>query len=197
MTIHTVGDSHSENGWDHSIVKHHLGPILCYSFGREKMARCNISNFNNLKENDSIIFCFGEIDCRCHIYKHVSDTKSYQSIIENIVDNYVDAIQTNIDQCKVSLKHVCIYNVVPPTQKHNTIEDPHYPYCGSDEERKSYILYFNQCLQQKCVEKKWVFFDIYHFYTDSNGFLLKNMSDTKVHIGDGRYLKEFIDTHLL
>ena len=33
-SIHTFGDSHSQFGWNDNIKKHHLGPILCYSFGK-------------------------------------------------------------------------------------------------------------------------------------------------------------------
>ena len=41
MSIHTIGDSHSYNGWNR-IINHHLGPVLCYSFGKEKINRCDI-----------------------------------------------------------------------------------------------------------------------------------------------------------
>lgn len=39
MSIHTFGDSHGSNihsGWKEccNIIAHHLGPILCYSFGK-------------------------------------------------------------------------------------------------------------------------------------------------------------------
>ena len=34
MSIHTIGDSHSCNGWN-GIIHHHLGPVLCYSLGKK------------------------------------------------------------------------------------------------------------------------------------------------------------------
>ena len=91
MSIHTIGDSHSGNGWS-GIIQHHLGPVLCYSFGKEKLNRCDIRNFN-IKDGDTIVFCLGEIDCRCHIHKHITETTRYQDIINNIVDNYFEAIE--------------------------------------------------------------------------------------------------------
>ena len=82
MSIHTIGDSHSFNGWT-GVINHHLGPVLCYSFGKEKTNRCDIRNFN-IKDGDTIIFCLGEIDCRCHVHKHITETQTYKSIIFKI-----------------------------------------------------------------------------------------------------------------
>jgi len=100
MSIHTFGDSHASNihsGWKHcdNIKAHHLGPILCYSFGKEILNRCNIENFN-IKDNDSVIFSFGEIDCRCHIHKHITTVKYYKMIIDELVNNYIHAIKINL-----------------------------------------------------------------------------------------------------
>lgn len=200
MSIHTFGDSHASDivsGWkDCSNIKaHHLGAILCYSFGKEKLNRCDIRNFD-IKDNDTVIFCFGEIDCRCHIHKHISTEKSYKVIIDEIVNNYICAINTNISFCKVKLKNICIYNVVPPIQKYNTLENPEYPYLGTDNERKDYVLYFNECLKKKCEENKWLFFDIYNHYIDNHGFLDKTLSDGNVHIKNGIHIKNFITDNL-
>jgi hypothetical protein len=201
MSIHTFGDSHasdSHSGWKdcNNITTHHIGPILCYSFGKEKLNICDISKFG-VKNDDSVIFCFGEIDCRCHIYKHITNVKSYEMIIDEIIYNYIDSIKINIDKCNVKLKNICIYNVVPPVQKHNTGENKSYPYLGSDEERKQYVLYFNKCLKEKCDENNWIFFDIYNSYIDNNGFLSKKLSDGIVHIKNGIFFKKFINNYLL
>jgi len=189
--IHTIGDSHSMNGWS-GVIIHHLGPVLCYSFGKKVW---DIRNFN-IQHGDTLIFCFGEIDCRCHIHKHITPTKSYQCIIDEIVDNYFNAIYKMISASQLKLK-ICVYNVVPPIQKYNTKENPAYPYLGSDEERKQYVLYFNKKLKEACVQTKCIFFDVYHKYTDENGFLKKELSDGNVHIGNGIHLSHFIKEHQL
>jgi hypothetical protein len=194
MAIHTIGDSHSGNGWT-GIIQHHLGPILCYSFGKEKLNRCDIRNFN-INDGDTIVFCLGEIDCRCHIHKHITDTITYQDIIDNIIINYFEAIELNVTISQIKLKNICVYNVVPPTQKYNTCENPHYPYAGSDEERKQYVLYFNKKIKEKCIEKEYIFFDVYDKYIDENGFLRKDLSDDIVHISNGLYISNFINDHI-
>ena len=190
MSIHTIGDSHSHNGWS-GIINHHLSALLCYSFGKEKLNRCDIRNFN-IKDGDTIVFCLGEIDCRCHIHKHITETTTYQDIINNIVDNYFEAIELNVSISQIKLKNVCVYNVVPPIQKYNTLENPEYPYLGTDEERKQYTLYFNEKIKEKCIEKKYIFFDIYNNYIDENGYLRKDLSDGNVHIRNGIYISNFI-----
>lgn len=201
MTIHTFGDSHASNtisGWKmcDNVVSHHINSTLCFSFGRDKLKRCNISKYN-LQDGDIVIFCFGEIDCRCHVFKHIKKNVTYQEIIDDIVCKYIDAIKINIQNCGAKLKEICIYNVVPAVQKHNTPECKSVPYLGSDEERKSYVLYFNKRLKEECDLNNWIFFDIYDKYVDKNGFLNKKYSDGVVHIKDGIYLKEFINAHLL
>ena len=190
MTIHTIGDSHSGKGWN-GIIQHHLGALLCHSFGIEKLNRCDIRNFN-IKDGDTIIFCLGEIDCRCHIHKHITETTTYQDIINIIVDNYFEAIELNVLISQIKLKNVCVYNVVPSIQKYNTKENPKYPYLGTDEERKQYVLYFNEKIKKKCIEKEYIFFDIYNNYIDENGFLKKDLSDGNVHISNGIYISNFI-----
>jgi hypothetical protein len=195
MCIHTIGDSHSYIGWS-DIMSHHLGAVLCYSFGKEKLNRCDIRNFQ-IKDDDTIIFCLGEIDCRSHIHKHITDTITYQDIINNIVDNYFEAIQLNVTTSQIKLKNICVYNVVPPVQKYNTSENHEYSYLGTDEERKNYVLYFNKKLKEKCFEKEYIFFDIYDKYIDENGFLRKDLSDGHVHIINGVYISNFIKEHKL
>jgi hypothetical protein len=159
MSIHTIGDSHSVMGWS-GVIYHHLGPVLCYSFGKEKLNRCDIRKFN-IKDGDTIVFCLGEIDCRCHIHKHITETTSYQDIINNIVDNYFEAIELNVLVSQVKLKNICVYNIVPPVQKYNTQESQSYPFLGTDEERKQYVLYFNEKIKENCIKKKYIYILIF------------------------------------
>ena len=194
MVIHTFGDSHSYNGWDEiiNIQNHHLGPKLCFSIGRDGI---NIKDGYNINNGDTVIFCFGEIDCRCNIHKHITESNDFKQIIDTIVNNYFIQIQNAVNTFD-NIRTV-IYNVVPPIQKHNTVENSHFPYLGTDEERKTYVLYFNEKLKQKCIEYRFLFFDIYNNYIDSNGFLNKSLSDDNVHIRDGVYIKHFVENNLL
>jgi len=190
--IHTIGDSHACNGWANTIKQNNVDSILAFSFGRDKLNRIDIRNYN-IRDGDTVIFCMGEIDCRCHIHKYITNKVTYENIIDNIIDSYFEAIKLNIDVSGIKLKNVCVYNVVPPIDK-NTFKyaNSMYPHLGSNEERKMYILYFNKKIKEKCAEYNYIFFDIYYYYIDKDGFLDYYLSDENVHIKNGIYIDKFI-----
>lgn len=195
MKIHTFGDSHSMFGFNKikNININHLGPKLCYTYGNKGLELLNIKNYE-VNENDIVIFCFGEIECRCHIHKHISENNTFEKIIDDIIDNYFISIKKNIEQ--FMKLYVYIYNVVPPVQKHTTNDNSSFPFLGSDEQRKKYTLYFNKKIKEKCGEYNYIFFDIYQKYCDDNGYLNKELSDGHVHINNKIYIEEFIKTNL-
>ena len=87
MTIYTIGDSHSTADWNNIKNLHtfSVGPILCYNFA---IRGINLKDGNIINDGDTVIFCFGEIDCRCHIHKHITNDISYTDVIDYIVDTY-------------------------------------------------------------------------------------------------------------
>lgn len=167
--IHTIGDSHSN--WSNLSVQHHFGPLTCYNFGLDPS---RIIVPDNILTSDTLVFCLGEIDCRCHIHVHGG-----KDTIDGIVERYVKAIR------HITPKHVRIgvYNVVPPvretTQYFNNVE---FPFRGSDEERLDYTRIFNQKLKNYCELYNFWFVDIYSIYSDSEGFMRHDLSDGSVHI---------------
>ena len=107
MVIHTFGDSHSCNGWRDipNIKMHHLGAKLCFSIGRDGI---NIKNKRyKVNVGDTVIFCFGEIDCRCHIRKHITESADYKQIIDAIVNNYFTQIKNARAHMSRELFNIC------------------------------------------------------------------------------------------
>ena len=205
MRLHTFGDSHSYSGWEEihhknlipglDISLHLLGPKLMYSFGRDKLDLLNIRN-HGVQEGDIVAFCFGEIDCRCHIYKfkHLE----YQKVIKEIVDNYIDAIKVNVEQYQNLI--TCVYNVVPPSRKDDIWKEPRwrnydFPHLGTDEERRDYHQYINKCLKKRCEEVGYIFVDIYEHHENENGFITN--SDGTLHVGTGKFLRQFLLDNVL
>jgi hypothetical protein len=198
MKIYTIGDSHSYHGFQNIYdLRYNLGPLLCYTFGKEKFNRFNITNYKEIKEEDVVIFCLGEIDCRCHIYKHISEENTYTKIIDNIVNNYLETIKLNENLLSFKIK-ICIYAIVPSVKKDSIknkdiSENKEFPFLGTDEDRKTYVKYFNNKLKEKCKEYNYLFIDVYDKYTDEEGYLNNQYSDGLVHIDNGIYIKEFLE----
>tara|TARA_B100001093_G_C26670181_1_gene945841 strand:+ start:58 stop:699 length:642 start_codon:yes stop_codon:yes gene_type:complete len=207
MAIHTFGDSHvgetgqpdiskgfigpcKKNGWPEDIKHHHMGPVLCNSFGTKGLEWVDISNFD-LEEEDTLVFSFGEIDCRCHVYKHVNELQTYKDVIDRLINNYFNAIKANLDRLDITLGNVCVYNIPPPSRE-NDCPGIDTPYVGTDEERKLAYLYFNKLLNEKCQENRYIFINIYDKYTNKDGFIIRDITDGWVHIEDGIHLHEFL-----
>lgn len=214
MQVHTIGDSHSIAGWESisNIFIHHLGPILAYSFGRDGLSRNNIKNsigcmndtvsasrvFSNINENDIVIFCFGEIDCRGHVHKHITPDKSYKVVIDEIITKYFESIDANVRQ--FNKLHVCVYNVVPSIEKEKTAielqqKHPEWPFLGTNEERCSYVHYFNMRAGEECAKRNYTFIDLFDKYADENGFLNGALSDGLTHIKSTEPLMEFMNDY--
>lgn len=205
MNVLIYGDSHSSMGWpfgDISIPgvefnQHYYGPLLCYTLGKKKWEVMDISLYNDINDGDVCIFCFGEIDCRCHIKKHITEDRSYQNIIDDMVLEYLETVKLNIEKAGKSVR-VFIYNVVPPSiEAEVSYVQPEFPFVGSDEERKSYTLYFNEKLKELCPKFGYTFFDVYDKYATEDGFMNRKLADANVHVRDGSYLFEYIKENIL
>ena len=187
VQFHTFGDSHASAA--HSVwrfqfanpttelVTHHLGPVLMHSFGTRGLGLLNIANFG-VAAGDWACFCFGEIDCRCHVHKHITEDRDYRAVINDLVAKYETAIAENL--AKVPGAHGAVF-MLPPSV--HFMEVPHeFPFLGTDEERKRNTIYCNALLKDMCSRRTWVFVDAYDEFTDEDGFLRMDRSDGICHM---------------
>ena len=185
MTIHTFGDSHSKFGWnEHLVTIHHIGAVLCHSIATENVARLNLRQWDDdIHDGDTVIFCFGEIDCRCHVYKQVvAQHRSYRDILDELCEGYLDALTTICRESGKKDLQIVVYNIVPPSRMEWVTQDTALPHVGSDEERRTYTEHLNQLLREGCRARGFGFFDIYDYYLGDDGFLCREKSDGSVHI---------------
>jgi len=194
MSFHTIGDSHAKYPWCYipGIEVHHLGPMLCHTVGKHKHDLVNGMNISRegVKPGDTVCFCFGEIDCRCHVHKFVTANRTYKQVIDDIVKDYFISLMEN--EKLVSGVRMVVYNVVPPPRKANSPEDQDYPYRGSDDDRSVYARYFNEVYDWHCKELGWTFVNVYDRYADTEGFLSKTYSDGHVHIANPVFIVEAV-----
>jgi hypothetical protein len=197
--LHTYGDSHATKeygGWnkininDLYIITNHIPGKLMFSFGRDQMIVVG-----NIKENDIVCFCFGEIDCRCHINNY---EPNWETNIDSIVENYFITISKNVKDKNLI---VFVFNVVPPVERELPINNwlsvgAGLPALGTDEDRKKYTVYMNKKIKEYCEKFNYVFFDVYDKYIDEKGFLKRELSDTNCHISNPIYIEEFLKKYI-
>ena len=184
--IHPIGDSHAWHVWlDISrSVPFLAGPMTLYHFGFYKPIMTK-----DIPVDDIVVFCYGEIDCRCHVYKH----PPFDECIDKLAENYKLAIEENVKGR--DSKKVWVYNVVPPPRRDGLTglspENPGYPFRGSDQERLGFVTRLNDRIR----EFPYTFLDIYKHYSDADGFLRMDMSDGHVHLKGKEPLQEWINAH--
>jgi FkbM family methyltransferase len=127
-----------------------------------------IKNISNNMSEDTILFCFGEIDCRAQVKKISEDyNRDFNDVIKEIVDNYFILIDSITD------KSIIIHSITP-----ELVEHPHHYYykdhledfdCprGTYQERKLYKEIFNKLVQEKCDFRGIKFSNIYNMIENS------------------------------
>jgi hypothetical protein len=201
VRIHTFGDSHAHECWVRvnlsrkipvEIRTHPLGPILMHTFGKDITKVVNLRDYD-IQDSDMVVFCFGEIDCRCHIHKF---HETYVQTIEDLVTRYISSIDQGIYQLHPKKVKVGVYNVVPPVRL-SAIGEAHkdsegVPVCGTNENRKLYVSLVNTLLEKKCKDKGYIFIDVYSHYSDDQGFIKPSPMGDGIHIKDPEPLIEFL-----
>lgn len=199
--LRTYGDSHATHhgGWTKinipnlTIQTNHLPGKLAYSFGRDKEQVVK----GGLKNGDIVVFCFGEIDCRCHINKY---EPNWRESIDGLVKAYLENVQRNLQG--VEGVTTCVYNVVPPLERENPInfaaeKGSGVPAEGTDKDRQNYTIYMNKKLKEECEKYGYIFFDVYDKYCDEKGFIKVELSDGNCHIRDPKYMTEYLNNNIL
>ena len=147
-----------KNNYQFSITMHRVG--------RDKLNFINFRSYG-IKDNDIIIYQFGEVDCRCHIGKQLLLGRKIDEITLELINNYINSINENlIGYQNIKIIICCI----PPTMNQQYYENLHgpitheFPFVGINEERIKYTLLVNDLLKKKCIEKSYYFFDYYNHY---------------------------------
>lgn len=191
--IISFGDSHSFNTFrslsDDAIAKKQSPGLTMHKVGRD-----GLHYHNYMNNRDTIIYCCGEIDVRCHIKKQILLNREKEEIINTLAKNYVNAI-LNRDKKdkhkKINITRI-IMSVVPPCIFKTIKDNPDYPCIGTDEERAEYTLLLNKELEDLCAINNIMFFNIYPFYADQNGSMRTDMSKDGVHISNCDPVVEYL-----
>lgn len=189
--IFIFGDSHANmimKGFECGDIFHNLyqNSVTMHRIGRDGI----IPNFNNsFNGENTFIFFYGEVDCRCHIHKQIALGRELNEIIEELTSKYFQTIKNNI-KC---YKKIIIGSIVPSIRKYE-YENVHgpvtheFPFMGTDEERVLYTKLMNKSLFKKCKEYNFIFLDFYNYYSRPDGTLKYELSDGICHISENKYI---------
>lgn len=152
-----------------------LGPATAYNLENKILQIVNLLDKFVDKEQDFLLFAFGEIDMRIHVGTQLIENpnRTKEEIIQEIVDRYFGTV--------LAIKNLG-YNVrifAPiaqsfATPKSNYIKDRfkypmEFPIVGTNKERNEYTKIFTEMLIQKGIEKKIKVISILDEMLDENG----------------------------
>jgi len=182
--IYIFGDSHANNNFKNFIIPHenkYHNSITMHRISRDK----EIINFDKKynDENNIFVLCYGEVDCRCHIGRQMLLGRNLQEICNKLVLEYINTIKYNI----TIYKKIIICSITPPMKKelYEKVHGPithEFPFIGTDDERVMYTNSMNDLLKEYCILNKFIFLDVYDYYSDEDGTLKYELSDKCVHI---------------
>ena len=199
--LHCIGDSHAsifsgsevmQHAWPQrsndsipGIRSYRIGAATAYNL-KSKMPIIDEILSSVLCDEDLVMFCFGEVDCRAHLKKQMDlQRRSLDDIVEECVDRYFSVIM-DYSSRGVSM------SLWGPVASHG-IENPYTtgPSFGTPEERNQITEKFNVYLKSLCLEKGIPFATAFYamtedvgdnvrktnvFYTDSVGIHLNQNS---------------------
>lgn len=140
-----------------------------------------IKIFGEIKQNDYLFFCYGEVDVRCHIgFNADKKNQSYKEACKDVVDNYFIFIR----QMKKLYKNIGIYGPIP-SGENNCIQGNGRPSYKTQKERQNITNILNELLKQKCKEENVLF----------KNLELKNSNE--YHYWDGVHLSNKIQPTLV
>ncbi len=181
--IYVVGDSHVEPfRGSMPFLAYHLGAATAYNLSNKNSSTgSNIKMFKviaKLGQKDAVMLCFGEIDCRIHIYyQHKKSEGKYPiaELIDRTISNYGEVMA----QLRERGVNFCVYCVSPATKVDNEYK---YPFYGTPEIRSRINRMFNERLKAHCESNGYVFIDIYDKVADRDGLMLQEYAGDDIHL---------------
>ncbi len=171
-SVYVIGDSHVGvfEGQKNFLV-HKVGSATAYNLNKsDSTTQSGIRLFEALRKvrpGDIVLFSFGEIDCRIHIYyqfKKLGERIPISTLIKKTVANYRDVLQVVADRGV----NFCVYGIPPAGKQENNYE---YPFYGDAATRAQIYQEFNDELRKMCEASGFRFIDVLSKVKDQDGLI--------------------------
>lgn len=175
--IHVIGDSHSLLFQSPLFHIHYIGPATAFNLKSDtsstKSKQKIYSILSSLPQNSIVLFVFGEIDCRIHIYdKSIKGKISISKSIQHTIASYDEFIST-VKKGFPSLIFA-VFNIVPPGEQNNIYHIKNY---ASYLQRLSITQEVNIFINDFCKKNDIVFIDIFNRLIDQKKRIQKYIFD--------------------
>lgn len=182
-TIHVIGDSHSLAFQHESFIIHHIGPATSYKLNsststtKSKEKIYKIIQEISRDKNATILFIFGEIDCRIHINKA---SKKFGISLEKSIENTVKEYEKFLQQMKKDFPKntILVLNVLPAGEEKNIYKVKYYP---SRKLHMQIVRKFNNSLDKFCKKEKIFFINVFDQLLDENDKRVKAYTFDAIH----------------
>jgi hypothetical protein len=181
--IHVVGDSHvTPFRGSIAFLAHHLGATTVYNLNKGNSTTKSYEKLfkviDKVGEMDIVMLCFGEIDCRIHIYyQHKKSNEKYS--INELIDRTISHYGLVMAQLKERGVNFCVCCVSPATKVENEYK---YPFYGTPQIRSQINRTFNEKLRAFCETNSYKFIDIYDKVADKDGLMLQEYAGDEIHL---------------
>jgi hypothetical protein len=195
--IHCIGDSHAAvfsgreemaPAWPERssdtlsfFRSYRIGPATAYQLENKIPVINDILHSCVNKEDDSILFCFGEVDIRAHLVKQAELQKvPIEQIVEECVDRYFRVI---LYYKELGYKTLTWGPIASWHPSKVYLGGPSY---GTCEERNRATQLFNERLELRCKQYSIEFISIFNRMVDSDGITiptyLDNWENSHIHL---------------
>jgi len=175
--IHCIGDSHSavfsgkeemQPIWPQRsddkteyFKSYRLGPATAYQLENKKHLIDDIIS-KHYQENDSLLFCFGEVDIRAHLIKQMSlQNLPLDSIVKECVDKYFSVILSFKDRGI----NCIVWGPIASWHESKLYTGPSF---GTCIERNLVTKEFNRYIEELCNKNNVGFVTIFHDMINEN-----------------------------
>lgn len=210
MTIHCIGDSHSavfsgedkmQPCWPEPAANlipyfksYRIGAATAYQIQNKQILIQTVLSNSNLQKDDSIMFCFGEVDNRNHLLKQSKlQNRNIEDIVDECVEKYIIALQY---YKKYNLP-IIIWG--PIASCYDCI-----PQIGTIQERNNSTKIFNEKIEEKCRQVGFqfitIFYDMINADFTTNKYFLDDWPDSLMHLSQRAMptiLQKFKDKKLI
>jgi len=180
--IHVIGDSHSKGFQGPGFTSYEITWATAYHMisetsqmmGRQK----TLEILSTIGKEEYVMFSFGEIDCRAHLWKHVNGTNTIDDVVKICADRY---LQFLLEVKELGYKNIMVFG---PIASNLGIDDPVDYELTTTLDRRNYGAFlFNQYLEKQCELNGIIFITVFlntifnDLTTDSRYY-----DDSKVHL---------------